>query len=94
MAIALYTRPEGEHFHSLEAHMNKIMLFPLMLTLLVGLFVSPQNVEASSWEIDKKHKNFYFSVDHIYAKVRGRFTDYTGTLVFDPDNRKDSKNFI
>lgn len=71
--------------------MNKKMLFPLMLALLVALFVSPHNAEARSWEIDKEHTNFYFSVDHIYAKVRGRFTDYTGTLVFDPDNLKDSK---
>ncbi len=71
--------------------MNKKMLFPLVLAVLVGLFGSPQHVEARSWEIDKEHTNFYFSVDHIYAKVRGRFTDYSGTLNFDPDNLKDSK---
>jgi polyisoprenoid-binding protein YceI len=71
--------------------MNKKMLFPLVLAVLVGLLGSPQHAEAQTWEIDKEHTNFYFSVDHIYAKVRGRFTDYTGTLNFDPDNLKDSK---
>jgi len=71
--------------------MNKKMLFPLVLALLVGFFGSPQSAEARAWEIDKEHTNFYFSVDHIYAKVRGRFTDYSGTLIFDPDNLKDSK---
>ena len=72
--------------------MNKKMLFPLVVAVLVGFFGSPQHAAArSSWEIDKEHTNFYFSVDHIYAKVRGRFTDYTGTLFFDPDNLKDSK---
>jgi polyisoprenoid-binding protein YceI len=71
--------------------MNKRMLFPLVLAVLVGLFGSPLHAEARSWEIDKEHTNFYFSVEHIYAKVRGRFTDYTGTLFFDPDNLKDSK---
>jgi polyisoprenoid-binding protein YceI len=71
--------------------MNKKMLFPLVLALLVGLFGSPQHAEAQSWEIDKEHTNFYFSVDHIYAKVRGRFTEFTGTVLFDPDNLKDSK---
>jgi polyisoprenoid-binding protein YceI len=71
--------------------MNKKMLFPLVLAVLVGLLGSPQHAEARTWEIDKEHTNFYFSVDHIYAKVRGRFTDYTGTLFFDPDNLKDSK---
>ncbi|WP_319585824.1 YceI family protein [uncultured Desulfobulbus sp.] len=71
--------------------MNKKMLFPLVLAVLVGLLGSPQHAEARSWEIDKEHTNFYFSVDHIYAKVRGCFTDFTGTIVFDPDNLKDSK---
>jgi polyisoprenoid-binding protein YceI len=71
--------------------MNKKLLFPLVVAVLVGIFGSPQHAEARSWEIDKEHTNFYFSVDHIYAKVRGRFTDFTGTLFFDPDNPKDSK---
>ena len=70
--------------------MNKNMLFPLVVAVLVGLFGSPRHAEARSWEIDKEHTNFYFSVDHIYAKVRGRFTEYSGTIVFDPDNLKDS----
>lgn len=71
--------------------MNKNMLFPLVVVVLVGLFGAPRHAESRSWEIDKEHTNFYFSVDHIYAKVRGRFTDYTGTIIFDPDNLKDSK---
>lgn len=71
--------------------MNKKLLFPLVAAVLVGLFGSPQHSEARSWEIDKEHTNFYFSVDHIYAKVRGRFTDFTGTVFFDPDNLKNSK---
>lgn len=71
--------------------MNKNMLLFLVVAVLVGLFGSPRHAEARSWEIDKEHTNFYFSVDHIYAKVRGRFTDYSGTIVFDPDNLKDSR---
>ncbi|KAB2887587.1 MAG: YceI family protein [Desulfobulbaceae bacterium] len=71
--------------------MNKNMLFPVVVAVLVGLFGSPRHAEARSWEIDKEHTNFYFSVDHIYAKVRGRFTEYSGTIVFDPDNLKDSR---
>jgi polyisoprenoid-binding protein YceI len=71
--------------------MDRKLLFPLVVAVLVGLLGSPQHAEARSWEIDKEHTNFYFSVDHIYAKVRGRFTDFTGTLFFDPDNPKDSE---
>jgi len=71
--------------------MNKKMLFSLFVVLLVGFIGSPLHAEVRPWEIDKEHTNFYFSVDHIYAKVRGRFTDYKGTFLFDPDNLKDSK---
>jgi len=71
--------------------MNKKMLFPLVVVLLVGLIGSPLQAEVRPWEIDKEHSNFYFSVDHIYAKVHGRFTDYKGTFLFDPNNLKDSK---
>jgi len=71
--------------------MNKKLLLPLIVAVLVGFFGSPRHAEARSWEIDKEHTNFYFSVDHIYAKVRGHFTDFSGTVFFDPDNLKDSK---
>jgi polyisoprenoid-binding protein YceI len=71
--------------------MNKKMLFPLVVVFLVGLIISPLHAEVRSWEIDKEHTNFYFSVDHIYAKVQGRFTDFNGTFLFDPDNLKDSE---
>jgi polyisoprenoid-binding protein YceI len=91
MATAMFTRSKGNLFHHLEAPMNKKMLFLLVVAVFVGFFGSPKYAEARSWEIDTEHTNFYFSVDHIYAKVHGRFTDFTGTLIFDPDNLKDSK---
>lgn len=71
--------------------MNKKMLLPFVVAVLVGVFGFHQHAHARTWEIDKEHTNIYFGVDHIYAKVRGRFTDYTGTLVFDPDKLKESK---
>ena len=71
--------------------MNKKMLFHLIVIFLFGLIGSPLSAEVHSWEIDKEHTNFYFSVDHIYAKVQGRFTDYKGTFLFDPDNLKESE---
>jgi polyisoprenoid-binding protein YceI len=71
--------------------MNKKMLFPLVVVFLVGLIASPLYAEVRSWEIDKEHTNFYFSVDHIYAKVQGRFTDFKGTFLFDSDNLTDSE---
>jgi polyisoprenoid-binding protein YceI len=71
--------------------MNKKMLFHLVLVFLIGLIGSPLSAASRSWEIDKDHTNFYFSVDHIFSKVQGRFTDYAGTILFDPDNLKESE---
>jgi len=71
--------------------MNKTRLFSLIVVMVVGFFVSPLRAEVHSWEIDKEHTNFYFSVDHVYAKVQGRFTDFFGTFLFDPTNLNDSK---
>ena len=37
-----------------------------------------------TWEIDASHSGVHFSVRHlVVAKVRGRFTTFTGTLAFD-----------
>jgi len=66
------------------------MLFHLIVFFLLGLTGSSLLAAARSWEIDKEHTNFYFSVDHIYAKVQGRFTDFKGTIIFDPDKLEES----
>lgn len=71
--------------------MNKKLLFHLVLVFLIGLIVSPLSAASRPWEIDKDHANFYFSVDHIFSKVHGRFVDYTGTIIFDPDNLQESE---
>ena len=40
------------------------------------------------WVIDPNHSEIGFSVRHLLSKVRGRFTEYTGTLtVADPPER-------
>jgi polyisoprenoid-binding protein YceI len=46
---------------------------------------------ARSWELDKAHSNFYFTVDHIFSKIRGHFNEYSGEVVFDPANLGASK---
>ncbi len=70
--------------------MNNKMLLPVVVVFLFGFMGSSLHGEVRAWDIDKEHTNFYFSVDHIYAKVQGRFTDFKGTVAFDPDNLKDS----
>ena len=39
----------------------------------------PQSAAARAWELDTDHSNVYFSIDHIYAKVQGRFTAIAAT---------------
>jgi polyisoprenoid-binding protein YceI len=34
--------------------------------------------------IDKVHSEILFQVRHLVTKVRGRFTDFSGTVAFDP----------
>jgi polyisoprenoid-binding protein YceI len=37
-----------------------------------------------SFSIDKAHSEVLFQVRHLVTKVRGRFSDFSGTVVFDP----------
>jgi polyisoprenoid-binding protein YceI len=39
---------------------------------------------ARSFTIDKSHSEVLFQVRHLVTKVRGRFTDFAGTVTFDP----------
>ena len=55
------------------------------------LFVAQSHAEVRSWELDKGHSNFYFSVDHIFSKIRGYFGEYSGEVLFDPDNLAESR---
>ncbi len=55
------------------------------------LFVAQSHAEVRSWEIDKGHSNFYFSVDHIFSKIQGFFGEYSGEIHFDPDNLAESR---
>lgn len=63
------------------------------LIFVFSLFIVTQTAHAAAkvWEIDKAHTGFYFSVDHIFSKVQGYFGDFSGEVVFDPDNLAESK---
>ena len=73
--------------------MKKLKTFCLVVLLsLVG--ISSAHAAVRSWEIDKAHTNFYFSIDHIYSKIRGHFNEYSGAIQFDPNNLAESKFFF
>ena len=60
-------------------------LFTLTLTVLL-LFGQNASAAARAWELDTDHSNVYFSIEHIYAKVQGRFAAIAATVHFDPAN--------
>jgi polyisoprenoid-binding protein YceI len=66
--------------------MKKIILIVLSL-LLMG----QTQVVAHEWKTDSIHSGVLFEVKHIYSTVRGHFSDFTGEVVFDPDNLEKSK---
>ena len=53
-----------------------------MVVLASGLAASP--VLADTFVIDPAHSDASFQVRHFVSNVRGRFTDFTGTIVGDP----------
>lgn len=72
--------------------MKKIIVFALLLTLFAG--VQKGFAKATSWELDDAHAYVYFTIDHIFSKVRGHFEDFSAEIYFDPDNLAESSFFF
>ncbi len=61
--------------------------------LLAVFFISaagPAAARADEYTFDMDHSGIYFDIKHIFSSVRGNFTDFSGTFVFDPDNLQKS----
>jgi polyisoprenoid-binding protein YceI len=44
-----------------------------------------------TYDIDKAHSEAIFQVRHLLTKVRGRFSDFAGTIEFDEQNPENSR---
>lgn len=73
--------------------MKKLRVLAIAFLFLLSN-VAYLQAAARTWEIDTVHSNFYFSVDHIYSKVHGRFNTFSGEVKFDPGNLADSRFFF
>ncbi|MBM9535800.1 YceI family protein [Desulfobulbus alkaliphilus] len=62
----------------------KAALFTLALAVLLGAPLD--QARAGQWEIDQDHTGIYFDVRHTFVTVRGLFDDFSGTILFDPEN--------
>lgn len=73
--------------------MKKISVLALALLFVVASLPN-LSAAARSWELDMAHSNFYFTVDHIFSKIRGHFNDYSGEILFDPADLAASRFFF
>lgn len=44
----------------------------------------PRHRDPATWSIDQAHSEVTFRIRHFMTKVRGRFTDWSGTITGDP----------
>lgn len=61
----------------------------IVVAILAALFVTSP-AWGKEWKVDKAHSSVGFSVKHIFSKVWGYFSDFDGTIIFDPDNLNSS----
>src|SRR5258708_10224137 len=62
-------------------------------TLLIAfsaLFITHAAFASDIYFIDKNHSNVSFLIRHLFTKVPGRFTDFSGQLSFDEANPEQS----
>lgn len=63
----------------------------VVMVAVVGVMLTTSCFAVNrSWQIDQGHTGFYFTVDHIFSKVRGHFGEFTGKVNFDPANLEES----
>ncbi|NNK93705.1 MAG: polyisoprenoid-binding protein [Desulfobacterales bacterium] len=70
--------------------MKKLHLVGLSI-LIVFLAGQSAHSAARSWDLDKAHSNIYFSIEHIFSKVRGHFDDFKLEVNFEPQNLQESR---
>jgi len=69
----------------------KRAVFALMIILSLILTAENSSAAARQWEFDPAHSNVYFTIDHIFSKIRGRFATIEGTVHFDAKNLAESR---
>lgn len=65
--------------------MKKQAIFGLSFIALIAVF-SFKLMMAPNWTVDKAHSSIGFEITHFFTPVKGSFTDFTGTLAFDPSD--------
>ena len=61
-------------------------LFFIVVAVMISLIGAGQSFAANELSFDSAHSRFYFTINHIFSKVIGHFEEFSGTIMFDPDN--------
>ena len=70
--------------------MKKTIKYILIISFMISISSIAQ-ADAPQWKIDPAHAGVYFSINHIFSKVKGYFQDFEGQIFFDPDNLGESR---
>jgi polyisoprenoid-binding protein YceI len=62
----------------------------IILPLALAIMALPAVALAGTWNIDPVHSSVGFQIRHMFSKVNGSFTEYSGTISYDPDNPENS----
>jgi polyisoprenoid-binding protein YceI len=61
-----------------------IIATALIVAALAG--IRPAASDPITFQIDRAHTEVGFDIRHFFNKVHGKFTDFNGTIVYDPKN--------
>jgi polyisoprenoid-binding protein YceI len=61
-----------------------------ILITVLPVFVASSVVAADVYVFDKVHSTLGFQVRHLFSKVPGKFTDFSGQIQFDETNPEQS----
>jgi polyisoprenoid-binding protein YceI len=62
----------------------------IILPLVLAIMALPAVALAGTWNIDSVHSSVGFQIRHMFSKVNGSFTEYSGTINYDPDDLENS----
>jgi polyisoprenoid-binding protein YceI len=62
----------------------KRLLLVAVAAASLGLSATFAAAEPKTFTIDRAHTEVGFNIRHFFTKVHGRFTDFQGTIVYDP----------
>ncbi|MCG8456962.1 MAG: YceI family protein [Holophagales bacterium] len=60
-------------------------------SLLLGLAALPVQAAPATYNVDRAHSSVGFEVRHFFNDVPGRFTDFDGQVIYDPESVGDSR---